>query len=204
MRSTRVAAGGSGTVSLELRLADGRPEVVLRRGNLAFLHPHCADAGGARSRVMSAEPVLAPDAAIVLGIASTAMPFARTPEAEAERWLRMLRSHGEVGLLLQALGVSDGSLQAPGEERPAGESQPTVEEQGGEDRDAVSQVAVEATSLAGRRGSVTIATADVLMAVMHVYGEDFDRVLRAHGTDRGAVLELLGAARATTDAGSEH
>jgi hypothetical protein len=30
------------------------------------------------------------------------------------------------------------------------------------------------------------------MAVMHVYGEDFDRVLRVHGTDRDEVLERLG------------
>jgi|ERR1700722_7561604 len=147
---------------------------------------------------MSIEPTLAPDAAMVLGIASTAMPFARTPEAEAERWLRILRIHGEVGLLLQALGVSDGSLEAPAEERPAGEAQPTEEEPSGQERDAVALVAAEATQLAGGRGSGTIATADVLMAVMHVYGEDFDRVLRAHGTARQAVLELLGAARATS------
>src|ERR1019366_7136527 len=45
---------------------------------------------------------LAPDAAMVLGIASTAMPFARTREEEAERWLRVLRLHGEVGIALQA------------------------------------------------------------------------------------------------------
>ena len=147
---------------------------------------------------MSAEPTLAPDAAIVLGFASTAMPFARTPEAEAERWLRILRIHGDVGLLLQALGVSDGSRDAHEEdERPPADAQATAEEPRGEDRDAVSLVAAEAALLAGQRGSATIATADVLMAVMHVYGEDFDRVLRAHGTDREAVLELLGAARAT-------
>jgi hypothetical protein len=150
---------------------------------------------------MSVEPTLAPDAAIVLGFASTAMPFARTPEAEAERWLRILRIHGDVGLLLQGLGVSDGSLEASGEERPTDAEEPAREQPGGEqsgreDRDPVSQVAQEAALLAGRRGSATIATTDVLMAVMHVYGEDFDRVLRAHGTDRGAVLELLGAARA--------
>lgn len=148
---------------------------------------------------MSIEPTLAPDAAIVLGFASTAMPFARTPEAEAERWLRILRIHGDVGLLLQALGVSDGSLDAHGEdERSPTDAQTTAQEPSGEERDAVSLVAAEATRLAARRGSATIATADVLMAVMQVYGEDFDRVLRAHGTDREAVLELLGAARATT------
>jgi hypothetical protein len=152
---------------------------------------------------MSAEPSLAPDTAMVLGMASTAMPFARTPEAEAERWLRILRIHGDVGLLLQALGVSDEPLVAPDEEqRPPAEAQSTVQEGSGADHDAVAEVAAEAARLAGQRGSATIATADVLMAVMHVYGEDFDRVLRAHRTDRDAVLELLGVASASTDAGS--
>ena len=53
---------------------------------------------------MSKKPMLAPDAAMVLGIAATAIPFARTPEEEVERWLRLLRLHGEVGAVLQALG----------------------------------------------------------------------------------------------------
>ena len=65
---------------------------------------------------MSAGPALAPDAAMVLGIASTAMPFARNREAEAERWLRLLRLHGEVGIALQALGVSETSLPLPAAE----------------------------------------------------------------------------------------
>ena len=59
---------------------------------------------------MSSPPALAPDAAIVLGIASTAMPFARTPHEEVERWLRVLRMHGQVGIALQALGVSEQPL----------------------------------------------------------------------------------------------
>jgi len=29
------------------------------------------------------------------------------------------------------------------------------------------------------------------MAVMHVYGEDFDRVLQVHGTDREELLQKL-------------
>ena len=57
---------------------------------------------------MSPTATLAPDAAMALGIAATAMPFARTPEGEAERWLRVLRLHGESGIALQALGVSEG------------------------------------------------------------------------------------------------
>jgi hypothetical protein len=137
---------------------------------------------------------------MVLGIASTAMPFARTPAAQAERWLRLLRQHGEVGVALQALGVGDapeeGALDLDyAEER--GTAPGSAPRGGGPDdageRDAVAEVSECAAQIAARRGGVGISTVDVLMAVMHVYGEAFDRVLRAHGTDRDTVLVLLGA-----------
>lgn len=137
--------------------------------------------------------VLAPDAAMVLGIASTAMPFARTPAAAAERWLRVLRLHGEVGAALQALGVSEGPLHPLGGAEREWAASASSAPDSGEDRDAVAQVAEYATSFADSRGATGVATTDVLMAVMHVYGEDFDRVLRAHGTDRDEVIERLGA-----------
>jgi hypothetical protein len=137
---------------------------------------------------VSSTSVLAPDAEIVLGIASTAMPFARTPGDAAERWLRVLRSHGEVGTTLQTLGVSEGSLLAFGEDdrEPSGDA--TVE-----DRDAVARVTEYALRIAAERGAIQVGTADVLMAVMYVYGADFDRVLQAHGTSRDEVIERLGA-----------
>jgi hypothetical protein len=136
---------------------------------------------------MSSNPVLAPDAAIVLGIASTAMPFARTPEDEVERWLRLLRLHGQVGAALQALGVSEGALP----EQAGTTHEPTV---GGvvDDHDAVARVSEHAVLLAAERGAGAITTADVLIAVMRVYGEEFDRALRAHGADREEVLARLG------------
>lgn len=141
---------------------------------------------------MSSAPAFAPDAAMVLGIASTAMPFARTPEEEAERWLRVLRLHGAAGIALQALGVSEGSLQAQGQSTDRARTAST----GDDDRDAVAQVTKDAVHIASRRGATGVATTDVLMAVMHFYGEDFDRVLRAHGTDRDQVIERLGALEA--------
>jgi hypothetical protein len=139
---------------------------------------------------VNTEAALAPDAAIVLGIAATAMPFARTPEAEAERWLRVLRLHGEVGAALQELGVSDGSLHAHGEDTGR---ERAAHAASADDRDVVAQVTEDAVHIAGRRGATGVATTDVLMAVMQVYGADFDRVLRAHGTDRDEVIERLGA-----------
>ncbi|MGA2454793.1 MAG: hypothetical protein ABSG93_14845 [Solirubrobacteraceae bacterium] len=137
---------------------------------------------------MSAGPVLAPDAAIALGIASTAMPFARTPEDEVERWLRVLRLHGQVGIALQALGVSEQPL--PGGDHGDGHDR-NVALAGG-DRDAVALVTEHAVRVAAERGAHALATADILVAVMCVYGEDFDRALQVHGTDREEVLERLG------------
>jgi hypothetical protein len=137
---------------------------------------------------VSAGPVLAPDAAIALGIASTAMPFARTPEDEVERWLRVLRLHGQVGIALQALGVSEQPL--PGGDHGDGHDR-NVALAGG-DRDAVALVTEHAVRVAAERGAHALATADILVAVMCVYGEDFDRALQVHGTDREEVLERLG------------
>jgi hypothetical protein len=135
-------------------------------------------------------PTLAPDAEMVLGIAATAIPFARTPEDEAERWLRVLRQHGEAGIALQALGVSEGPLRVQGGSADRARTAPG----GGDDRrDVVAQVTEDAVQVASRRGATGVATTDVLMAVMHVYGADFDRVLQAHGADRDEVIERLGA-----------
>jgi hypothetical protein len=137
---------------------------------------------------MNTQPVLAPDAELVLGIAATAIPFARTSDAEAERWLRVLRLHGEVGVALQGLGVSEVPLAAAagdGEHEQHGHSHPG-------DHDAVAHVTEQATRIASRRGATGVATTDVLIAVMQVYGVDFERVLWTHGTDRDEVLERLG------------
>ncbi len=153
---------------------------------------------------MSATPALAPDAAMVLGIASTAMPFAPTPEAEAERWLRLLRLHGEVGATLQALGIGEEPLRAPSSEETAAQQTshelegreqiaPTEATSAEADRDAVDRVTERAGRLAERRGADRIATADVLMAVMDVYDADFDRLLDAYGTDREEILRALNA-----------
>ena len=53
---------------------------------------------------------LSQDAALVVALAGTAMPFAHSAEDEAERWLRALRLHGQVGAALQALGVGESPL----------------------------------------------------------------------------------------------
>jgi hypothetical protein len=128
------------------------------------------------------------DAAMILGMAATAMPFARSREEQAERWLRILRLHGEAGAALQALGVSEGPLETAhhgpdaGQPDPAGEVAP----------DGIAAVTEQAMALAGERGTHAVGTSDVLVAVIRVYGRDFDQVLHAHGTDTDEVLERLG------------
>jgi len=136
---------------------------------------------------MSPEPTPGIDAAMVLGMASTAIPFARSREAEAERWLRILRLHGEAGAVLQALGVSEAPLEPveEGQVRPSGADP--------QSSDVVAAVSEAAIQSAEQRGARHVGTDDVLLAVMDIYGDDFNRVLRVHGTDRDEVLERLHA-----------
>jgi hypothetical protein len=127
---------------------------------------------------------LSQDAAIVLALAETAIPFAISPEDEAERWVRLLRLHGQVGGALQALGVGEAPLSTMAvpqavrvlRARPLGE-------------DPVADVTQAARRLASRRGARQAATVDVLFAVIGVYGRTFDRALYIRGT---SVEELLG------------
>lgn len=122
------------------------------------------------------------DAALALGMASTAIPFADSREAEAERWLRILRLHGEAGTALQALGVSEAPLEI--------HAQHEREQEPGSG-DILTRIVDAAALSAARRGAQCFGTSDVLVAVIDVYGSDFNHVLRAHGTDRDEVLERL-------------
>lgn len=135
---------------------------------------------------MNGTPTLAPDAAIALGIASAALPFAGTPAAASECWLRILRLHGEAGFALQAIGVGEDMLEAP---RSDHRGQRDGDAEGD---DALAHVTDGAARIADERGAEGIATTDLLLAVMEAYGADFDRALRAHGTDREELYERLG------------
>src|SRR3954452_16530117 len=129
------------------------------------------------------------DAAIALALAETAIPFASSSEDEAERWVRLLRLHGQVGSALQALGVGEAPLSTMAvpqavrvlRARPLGE-------------DPVADVTQAARRLAGRRGARSAATVDVLFAVIGVYGRTFDRALYIRGTSIDELLERLPAA----------
>ena len=126
---------------------------------------------------------LSQDAAIVLALADTAIPFATSREDEAERWVRLLRLHGQVGAALQALGVGEAPLSTISQphavrvlrSRPLGE-------------DPVADVTQVARRLAAKRGTASAATVDVLFAVISVYGKTFERALYIRGT---SIQELL-------------
>jgi anti-sigma B factor antagonist len=129
------------------------------------------------------------DAAMALGLASTAMPFAASRRAEALRWLRILRLHGEAARVLCALGVGEAPLGDTGRAKPA-ESAAEAER---DDRDPVGAVSELAVRLARKRAAANVGTGDILLAAMRFYGPDFDRVLAAHGTDRDEVIARLAA-----------
>jgi hypothetical protein len=126
------------------------------------------------------------DAAIVIALAETAIPFAVSPEDEAERWVRLLRLHGQVGGALQALGVGEAPLSTIAQphavrllrSRPLG-------------HDPVADVAHAASNYARGRGARCVATVDVLFAVFEVYGKSFDRALYIRGTGRDELIERL-------------
>jgi anti-sigma B factor antagonist len=130
------------------------------------------------------------DAAMALGLASTAMPFAASRRAEALRWLRILRLHGEAARVLCALGVGEASLHdldvGDHDERGAASDR-------GEP-DPVTSVTEHAVDFARKRGGAAVGTGDILVAVMAFYGTEFERVLEAHGTDSDEVIDRLGAA----------
>lgn len=123
---------------------------------------------------------------MVLGMAATAMPFATSAYAETERWLRILRLYGDAGAALQGLGVSEAPLEAVGNHDEGERTDARVH------RRSVEVVTEHAAEAAARRGAHAIGTRDVLVAVAQVYGEDFECVLRTHGTDLDEVLERLG------------
>ena len=132
---------------------------------------------------------LSQDAAIVLALADTAVPFAHSPEDEAERWVRVMRLHGRVGAMLQSLGVGEAPLETPAQpasirllrRRPLGE-------------DVVDMVTQRAREFTLGRGADTVCTIDVLFALFDVYGKTFDRALYVRGTTREELLERLGDA----------
>src|SRR3954452_9300492 len=128
------------------------------------------------------------DAGIVVGLAGTALAFAQSREDEAERWLRVLRMHGRVGEVLQALGVPEAPLMTYARPAP---SPTAAAPAGGDPVDAICRRAVR---LANLRAADRVCTLELLFAVLATYGQAFDRALYVRGTSRDELLERLGSA----------
>jgi anti-sigma B factor antagonist len=127
------------------------------------------------------------DAAVVLGIASTAMSFADSRQDQIERWLRTLRRHGEAGIALASLGFTDDPAQY--EATPDGpDPQRRVDRADG---DEVAEVTKRAHRIAAARGTSKTRTADLLAAVIDYYGRDCERALTLHGVQSDELLALL-------------
>jgi hypothetical protein len=132
---------------------------------------------------------LSEDAALVTALAGTAMAFSHCAEDEAERWLRALRLHGQVGTALQALGVGEAPLESetvvdvcedPSSHPPLGEP-------------ALRQTVLEAERRALERRARAVGTADLLLALLDVYGKPIDEALELRGATRDEVIERLAA-----------
>jgi hypothetical protein len=134
---------------------------------------------------------LSQDAALVVALAGTAIPFAHSAEDEAERWLRAMRLHGQVGSMLQALGVGEAPLMTGSEhEHSDGHGSPTL------GPDVLEDVTKRASEFAAAHGADTVGTPDILFAVLDVYDKLFDRALYLRGTSREELVERLTAASA--------
>jgi hypothetical protein len=134
------------------------------------------------------ELAMSEDAAFVLALAGTAIPFSDSAESEAEHWLRILRMHGDVGSAMQALGISESPLTG---ERPAGESTQRFTRA----EDVVSLVTARAIENARTREASCVSTMDVFEAVRDIYGDSFDEALYAHGAAAEELVERLASSR---------
>ena len=132
---------------------------------------------------------LSEDAALVTALAGTAMAFSHCAEDEAERWLRALRLHGQVGSALQALGVGEAPLESDAADDVCDEpaSRPPLGEP------ALDRTVREAERRALERHAGAVGTADLLLALLDVYGEPIDHALELRGATRAEVIERLAA-----------
>jgi anti-sigma B factor antagonist len=126
---------------------------------------------------------LSGDAATALAIAATALPFASSADEQAERWLRALRRHGDAGVILGSLGISDELTGAAGEDERDLLTAPPA--------DPVAAVTNRAAEIAHRHGTGSSRTSDLLEAVRDTYGAAFQRALARHAADPEDVTQRL-------------
>jgi anti-sigma B factor antagonist len=123
-------------------------------------------------------PWLTRDAAVLAAIADTAIPFARTRDEQAARWLRVLRGDRDTRIALVALAGGD-------EPRPASEP--------GASSDLASPETIvqHAAQLAGARGAAAADPRDLLAAVLHEYRVELQPTLEPDAERYDAFIDEL-------------
>ena len=144
---------------------------------------------------MTTRKELSEHAVTVIGLAGTAVAYATSTDQEVERWFRPLCLYGEAGFVLQALGLAEECPEETAQRRSANEDQAPDSRSGLADAEArVAAVLTCASEFAAQREAPAIGTVDLLLGVMRVYGQDFDRALELRGSDRVELLEGLESA----------
>ena len=128
-------------------------------------------------------PRLSQDAAVTLGLAGTSILHATDEHDAAERWVRVLRLYGVVGIAMQALGVGEAPLETPSVD-PALRHKP-------EKVPGVEEVTERSRDMALQRGAPAVGTIDILFACFDLYGKGIDRALYVRGTSRDELLEKI-------------
>lgn len=162
----------------------GRPVVVWRSERWAHAVPHGSGEDALPSS--DAEPCeLSEDAAAVVGLVATAMPFAGGPADQVERWLKALARNGDAGFVLDAAGIAERSAGNPAAPASAASSALPPE------ADPVDEVTAHANRAVRSRGERTTRSTDLLEAVRDLYGDVFEDVLRRHSAQPEGALERL-------------
>jgi anti-anti-sigma factor len=156
---------------------DRSPEAARSRGAESEAGSGDVDVPGLSSAVGGAgRTPLTGDAVVALGIAATAMPFALSVPAQAERWLRILGQYGDAAIVLTSVGFTDEPIEGG---RPREVESPTEPQT---ERDPVAVVTEHARLIADERRASTLSTIDLLRAAIAVYDEELERALMRHAT----------------------
>jgi hypothetical protein len=115
------------------------------------------------------------------------MAFSHSAEDQAERWLRALRLHGEVGRELQAMGVGEAPLATRGGAVAVADTAPLGD-------DEVEQAMRRARRLAAARGADSISTVDLLFGLLGTYGRMMDQALYVRGASLEELIDRLAVA----------
>jgi hypothetical protein len=121
------------------------------------------------------------EAAAVIALAESAVPYASSGIAEVDYWLRVLRREGtgKVGRALAELGFPDEQLVARADPASPGAME------------SIDVVRTTAGDFARRRQATAVTTTDVLFAILTRYGRTATQALYERGIERRELLDQI-------------